>query len=253
MKRWLKGIAAAYATYSAIHMPRFDWEEETPGLALCCFPAVGLACGAALWGWYLLCRALDCAPTLFAAAAVCLPLLLTGGIHMDGFMDTVDAISSHRDRQTKLDILKDPHCGAFAVIYCGGYLLFSYGLFTALYNAGPAAVCPGYVLSRSLSGLCAAMLPNARGTGMLHYVTERLRRRRALAVLGAAALCACAGMVLLSPLPGLAGAALALATVPVYRVLVRRQFGGVTGDTAGFFLQCCELAVLLGVWIGGHF
>ena len=30
-----------------------------------------------------------------------------------------------------------------------------------------------------------------------------------------------------------------------------RQFGGATGDTAGFFLQLCELATLLGVWIGG--
>ena len=54
-----KGIAAAFSTYSAVPMPRFDWDEGTPGQALFWFPAVGLACGGALWGWHALCRALD--------------------------------------------------------------------------------------------------------------------------------------------------------------------------------------------------
>ena len=66
---------------------------------------------------------------LFAAAAACLPLLITGGIHMDGFMDTVDALASHQSRERKLEILKDSACGAFAVLYCGVYLLLSFALY----------------------------------------------------------------------------------------------------------------------------
>lgn len=69
---------------------------------------------------------------LFASIAVCIPLLVTGGIHMDGYMDTVDALSSHQSVEKKLEILKDPNAGAFAVIYCGIYLLLSLGLFYQL-------------------------------------------------------------------------------------------------------------------------
>ena len=250
--RLFKGLAAAFSTYSAIPMPRIEWDGDTPGLALCCFPAVGIACGGALWGWYALCRALQTGGVLFAAAGVCLPLLQTGGIHMDGYMDTVDAISSHQSRERKLEILKDPHCGAFAVIYCGVALLLGFGLLHALYGAALVPVlCPACVLSRALSAICALTLPNARGAGMLFSYTEKVRRGRALAVLYIVAALSCTGMVLIAPLPGAGGAALSLAAVFVYRALALRLFGGVTGDTAGFFLQLCESAALLGVWIGG--
>ena len=43
-----------------------------------------------------------------------------------------------------------------------------------------------------------------------------------------------------------------LAAMLFYRVMAKRQFGGATGDTAGFFLQICELAALAGIWIGGR-
>ena len=48
--------------------------------------------------------------------AVIIPLVITGGFHVDGFMDTVDAIRSYRSKEEKLEILKDPHIGSFAVI-----------------------------------------------------------------------------------------------------------------------------------------
>lgn len=44
-----------------------------------------------------------------------MPLLVTGGIHIDGFSDTMDALSSHAERQKKLEIMDDPHIGAFGV------------------------------------------------------------------------------------------------------------------------------------------
>ena len=50
-------------------------------------------------------------------------LLVNGGIHMDGFMDTIDALSSHKSRDDKIRILDDPHTGAFAIIYAIFYVL----------------------------------------------------------------------------------------------------------------------------------
>ena len=53
------------------------------------------------------------------------------------------------------------------------------------------------------------------------------------------------GMVALSPVSGGAALAAALACLGYYRWMAYRQFGGVTGDLAGFFLQLCELSVAL--------
>lgn len=249
--RLFRPLLAAFSTYSAIPMPRFDWDAEVSKRVLLWFPAVGLVCGGALWGWYALGRALNVDGTLCAAVAVCLPLLLTGGIHMDGYMDTVDAISSHQPRERKLEIMKDSHCGAFAVIYCGLWLLLYFGLLHALWEGERLGViCPGFVLSRALSALLALTEPNARSGGMLHAVSSGARRAGTMAGLGLFALLAAGGMVLLAPKAGLCALAAALLAALAYRALTKRLFGGVTGDTAGFFLQLCELCIALGAWIG---
>lgn len=245
---FFKTLLVAISTYSAIPVPQFDWDDKYLRYAICCFPAVGLFCGGGLLLWNHLCRMLHVGPVLFAAIAVCLPLLITGGIHMDGYMDTVDALASHRDRERKLEILKDSNCGAFAVLYCGVYLLVSFGLFHAVYEQGLGAAYAGvYLFSRSLSALCAVTMPNARRSGMLCAFTEHVHRKKALTAI--IILLLLSGALLLWQAP----AALALAGLWClwYRKLAMKQFGGATGDTAGFFLQLCELFALLGVWIGG--
>lgn len=244
---FFKTIAVAFSTYSALPMPQFPWEERNMRYAICAFPLVGLLCGGGLLLWQWLCGWLGGGAVLFAAVAVCLPLLLTGGIHMDGFMDTVDALASHQSRERKLEILKDSACGAFAVLYCGVYLLLSFGLFHGLSGPGAQACAPVYVVSRCLSALCAVTMPNARKAGMLQAFTEQAQKRRAVVLLTVLLILSAGALLFLSPL----GLACGLLTVPVYRRLARKQFGGVTGDTAGFFLQICELAMIAGIWLGG--
>lgn len=239
-------ILVAISTYSAIPVPQFQWSEKNMRYAICCFPVVGLFCGAALLLWQRLCGWLHADSVLFAAVATCLPLLITGGIHMDGFMDTVDALASHQSRERKLEIMKDSGCGAFAALYCGIYLLLSFGLFHAARERA-ALFAPVYVCSRVLSALCAVSMPNARKAGMLCAFTENVQKKRAVAVL-TALLGLSGGLLLwLSPVSLICGLLATLA----YRRMAMRQFGGVTGDTSGFFLQICELAMLVGLWLGG--
>ena len=121
--RLFESLLIALSTYSAVPVPQLDWNEKNMRYAICFFPAVGVLCGAALWLWAVLAQATGMSGVLFAAIAACLPILVTGGIHMDGYLDTVDALSSHQTREKKLAIMKDANCGAFAVIYGGVYLL----------------------------------------------------------------------------------------------------------------------------------
>ena len=249
-----ESLLVAMSTYSAIPVPQFEWNDRNMKYAICFFPAVGILCGAALWGWYVLADLLGISGFFFAMIATCLPLLITGGIHMDGYMDTVDALASHQSRERKLEILKDPHCGAFAVIYCGVYLLAYAGLTHELFAANCIpAICPTFVLSRSLSALCAVNMPNARKSGMLCAYTKNTEKHTATIALIAVLIISGAAVVLLSPIIGGITVLFAIVSTVFYHRLTMKQFGGVTGDTSGFFLQFCELACLVGAWIGGMF
>lgn len=246
-----ESLLVAMSTYSAIPVPQFEWNDRNMKYAICFFPAVGIFCGTALWGWLALAELLEIGSFFFAMIATCLPLLITGGIHMDGYMDTVDALASHQSCERKLEILKDPNCGAFAVIYCGVYLLTYAGLIHELFAANCILViCPTFVLSRTLSALCAVNMPNARKAGMLCAYTKNTEKHTATTALVTVLIIGGTASVLLSPVIGGITVLFAIASVLLYHRMAMKQFGGVTGDTSGFFLQICELACLIGAWIG---
>lgn len=249
---WLETMLVALSTYSALPMPQFEWNEKNMRYAICWFPLVGVICGAGLLLWNFLCSRFAISPVLFAAVAVCLPLLLTGGIHMDGYMDTMDALASHQTRERMLEIMKDSSCGAFAAIYCGIYLLLDFGFLYAVYDMGRMDVLVSmFVLSRGCSALCAVTMPNARKAGMLCAFTENVHKSRAVTVIAAVLAVTAVCTILYAPVLGsleVLGAAL---TTVWYRRMAKKTFGGVTGDTAGFFLQICELVMVMAVWAGG--
>ena len=243
----MKSLIIAFAMYSKVPMPRVDWEKKALSWALCWFPLVGAVIGAVLYGWMALARYLGFGPLFFAAFALLIPIALSGGIHLDGFCDTCDALSSHQSRERKLEILKDSHTGAFAIICCGLYLLVFFACWSEVAAAGRAALALalGPVLSRSLSGLFAVTLPNARGTGLLATFTGPMDTAKARGVMVIWVVACVAAMLWLDLWTG--GAALLGAGLAClyYRVMSQRQFGGVTGDLAGFFLQICELGMVL--------
>lgn len=249
---FFSSIWIAISTYSILPAPRVEWTSENMRTAICFLPVLGAFIGGALLLWQWLCLALEVETALFAAVAAMLPLLLTGGIHMDGFMDTADALSSHQSRERKLEIMKDSHAGAFAVMGCASYLLLSFGLYWVLYRGTALwAVAIGFILSRALCVLSALFLPNARSGGMLCAFTEHAKNRCAVAAMLVLVLSCAGAMIFFALWPGLCGAAAAAAAFFVYLRMAKKQFGGATGDTSGFFILLCELCVLFGAWIGG--
>ena len=114
MKDWIYGFFMAWGMFLAIPCPLKLWNEKARSKMICCLPLVGLVVGgvwllAAYVGRFL---PRSAAGLLIAAA----PWLATGFLHLDGFMDVCDAVLSRRDLPRRQEILKDSHCGAFAVI-----------------------------------------------------------------------------------------------------------------------------------------
>ena len=251
--RQVNSFLIAFRMYSRIPVPQPDWERSSMDYVMCYFPFVGTVLGALAWLCFQGGRLLGLSPLLLGAVLTALPLWISGGIHMDGYMDTRDALASCGDKEKKLAILKDSHTGAFAVMGCGLYLLLSFGAWCAVKpGQGLLCVCLGYTVSRTLSGLSVLCFPKAKKSGS--YVTMFAKRAsKGRAVLFLALLLVLEGVLLLW-LGGWRGglsAAAAAAVFGWYYYMSRKQFGGITGDLAGYFVQLCELAVLLAMAVTG--
>ena len=116
-------ICMAFSTYSRIPMPQMKWEEKNAEYVICFYPLVGLVVGAAEAALLYLFQSKGFSVLVFALLAIAIPVIISGGIHLDGLIDTADARHSYLPKEEKLRILKDPHVGAFGVIRLVLYLI----------------------------------------------------------------------------------------------------------------------------------
>ena len=256
IKNILESANIAFSMYSIIPMLRIDWNSQNMKYALCYLPCIGLVIGALqgvmLWG---LSQYTELNSILLAAFAVLLPVLITGGIHMDGFCDTMDAIGSHQTIEKKLEILKDSNSGAFAVIGCASYFIMSFAAwYSAIDLCGTAAfwtLMLTFTLSRSLSGLAIVSFKCAKNSGLVSMFAKAADRKKARIVLAIWVVLTSCAMLLISVKTGVLCILTAALVFGCYYRMCMKQFGGVTGDLAGFFLQNCELLMCLAAAIGG--
>ena len=239
----------ALSMYSRIPVPRVDWEKENMRYAMCFFPMIGVVIGAVMYlaGWLLDKTSVG---GLFRGVVFTLiPIIITGGIHMDGFMDTMDALGSWGDREKKLEILKDSHAGAFAILGMGCYLMWSVAAWSEL-PAEVLRVCGvSFVISRALSGFSVVTFPAARNSGLLKMFQDGAQKkvvRITMCLYVAAAVIMMAVMNARAMTGAVTGVMIAFL---YYIVVSRKQFGGVTGDLAGFFLETAELAMFTGILV----
>lgn len=231
--------------YSRIPIPAFRWDERSMKYAICFFPVIGIVIGGFECLWFWLAALLKLPGMVAAAVAAAIPFLITGGIHMDGFCDTVDALSSQQDRERRLEILKDSHSGAFAIIFCVLWMVVWYACWNTVTDWRTlGAVCVGFVLSRALSGLALATFQGARKKGMLQGFADAAEKSAVtVTMLVFAAICV-AAMIVLRGWLGLIMAAASGLVFFYYRRTAYSKFGGITGDLAGWFLQLSELSTV---------
>lgn len=250
---WVRSACIALSMFSKIPVPTLEWDEKSLRWVMAFFPLVGAVVGLAFFTWNALCLQLQLGPFLRGAGFAVLPLWITGGIHMDGFCDTVDAVASRASKEKKLEILADPHLGAFAAIWACVYILAFAALASELGTDRATLACAAllFVLSRSLSALAVLLLPGAKSGGLAHTFSQGALQKPVVAALLVLVGLLAALLLFFGRVAGgvmLAGAALVLF---YYRRLALRSFGGITGDLAGWFLQMCELVLLAGLVFAG--
>lgn len=230
------GFFMAWGMFLAIPCPRRRWNEEARSHMVYCLPLVGAIVGGL---WVLLAWISQPLPAAVRALLLSLlPWCCTGFLHLDGFMDVCDAILSRRDRETRQRILKDSHCGAFAVICMVLLALAQWSFFLSADTVSllPLGLIP--VVTRICAALAVQMLPPM---GTSQYAAMKRRSR-----VGEVCLFALLGVLIviaavLCGLPGLAP----LAAAAVCWIAVGcgiSQLGGMSGDVSGFALTLGELA-----------
>lgn len=180
----IKSAFICFSMYTTIPMPQVKWAENSIKYVFYVLPICGLALGIFEHLLYMLSLYLNISSILYACLSTALIILFTGGIHLDGYIDTVDAIFCHGDIEKRKQVLSDAHVGAFAVIYSIIYIIILFGSFENMYSKGIVSyflILP-FIISRvfviflvilirpiSKKGLLYTLLPKGNKRGLFIY------------------------------------------------------------------------------------
>lgn len=232
-------IALQFLTRLPIRLPGMPAPRQL-GRSLLWYPLVGLLLGAVLLAaaWLLS----GVAVPLAAALLLALWVLASGGLHLDGLADTVDAwVGGYGDRERTLALMKDPCCGPMAVAALVLLLLLKFAALWALLEAGAwAALLLAPLLGRVGVLLLLLGTPYVREGGLGSALAAHVPQRAGWRVLLASVL-AC----LLAGWAGLLAVAVAAALFVLVRRALLQRLGGTTGDSAGALLELLECGVLV--------
>ena len=253
LKTLLETLCVAFSLYSRLPMPQIQWTPANMRYALWALPLIGVVAGLVMSLWNGVALRLGLEAPLRAAGLALAPVLVTGGIHLDGFCDTCDALASHADASKKLEIMKDPNAGAFALIGLACYFTLYFGLACQWApdgkQTGLMTLC--LALERSLAGLAMCRLPCAKNSGLAHAFADAAAKRQTTVFLGFLSLALAGGLLWGGRQAGLLAFAAALLCLAGYRRMALRQFGGITGDLQGYFVQFCEISCLAALVLSG--
>ncbi len=214
----------------------------TPGRAFSFFPLVGLIVGAIV----ALAASIRFLPVLPGDLVAFVTLLvwvaLTGGLHLDGFADSCDGLLATVPPERRLEIMKDPRAGSWAVI---GVVVLLLGKWVALRTLAPLLLLVPPVAGRWAMVLAVAAFPGARPSGLAAHFRAGFGRTQ-LVVASATAL------VIMTAVGLFAGwrVALAMAVAPLLALIggrwaANRLGGGLTGDVYGALCELVELVCLI--------
>ena len=214
--------------YSSVHL----WDEDSYQRGLIFVPLIGLLLGGLLYlaGHYLPLR-------LQPILLVLLYILLTGGLHLDGFGDTLDGLLARRGREEALRIMKDPHLGTFGIL---GIILLVLSYYSFLPFTGMILLFLPAV--GRLGAMITAYRKNyVRQEGMGKFFVESLVLFQILPwVFILAVVQYYVGQWLYLLCFGLS-----LLVAYLLGQWFKRSLGGMTGDTVGFSIEAIQLSYLL--------
>lgn len=246
MKKYFKGFLMAVSMFTIIPLPHNIWDDEGGRHIMKFYPVVGLIVGLIWYGVYKLLQFIGASTMITAAITMIIPFILTGMLHLDGFMDVCDALLSRRSKEEKLRILKDSHTGAFAVIALA--MLFVVN-FAAVYtvvdmNVNPLGLIFIPIVSRSLMGYILLSREAMKGSSLGAFFKQGTGTLDRVILMAALVVATFTAMIFVNVKAGI----MVFVMIVIALLLVEnccREFDGMSGDTAGFGLVMAETVGIL--------
>ena len=244
MKRCFKAFMMSLTMFSVIPCPFHMWDEDSRPLMTVFLPFVGTVIGA-LWALTAYVMQLLGIPLYLRAAVLCaFPFVITGGMHMDGFLDVTDAVRSWRDVEERKRILKDPHVGSFAVIDAILLIMVQFAAFCSLKgteNIFTLILIP--TVSRCVAAFCVTALRPLSTSEYSGGYRQRIKKSHLVFVAAVMAVAAVLGFVFLGGY-GYVSVAVAAGYL-LYMFKGYRSLGGMSGDISGYALTFGELCGII--------
>lgn len=245
-------LGGAIVFYTILPLPRW-WVPQFEGIAALA-PWVGLGLGFVLLGLDGALQTLGLSALLRSALVVGLWLWLTGGLHLDGAMDTADGLAV-QDRERRLAVMADSRSGAFGVMAAIAILGLKTLALAELVNGRPGSILLAAVWGRWGQVVAILCYPYLKATGKGAFHKPHLQPWPAVFIgLGASGL---ALGLWLGFYPdqrflalGVWAGGLALALLVGFDL--HRRLGGHTGDTYGATVEWTEVLVLIWAAILAH-
>lgn len=239
MKKYLHAFSMCQSMFCAIPAPQL-WNEQAKDKMLLFLPMVGLEIGA-LWAvlaW--LCSLLNL-PVFVAGLILCAyPYIVTGFLHLDGFMDVTDAVKSWRDLERRREILKDSRVGSFAVIGIVLLVLAQFALFASVSAEADVRIL---IFIPAVSRCCSSLAVTGLKPISTSQYADQKKPKVHLIIL---AVLLCSFLVAGFLLCGKYGFALAGCLIGYGFALLRayRSLDGMNGDISGYALTIGELCAV---------
>ncbi|GGJ59890.1 adenosylcobinamide-GDP ribazoletransferase [Anoxybacillus voinovskiensis] len=225
------------------------WEAKTARWSVRMFPVVGLVVGSVQALVYWLFLQTSVSPLFLALFLLFLAIFLSGGLHADGWMDVSDAFFSYRDKERRLEIMKDSRVGAFAVLSLVFLLSFRFVfLYETIGHVAPLIFIVIPFFSRSFMALLLSYGKLAKPNGMAAAFRKHVTKSETRFIL----LLLSIGTIVVGATYPVETAALTLGAIFSWRSaqsFYDRQFGGITGDMLGAFVEGTEGWLWFLVWL----
>ena len=239
MKTYLHAFAMCQSMFCALPSPQI-WYEKAKDKMLLFLPIVGLEIGAIWAGLGWLCRLLNL-PAMVSALLLCAyPYIVTGFIHLDGYMDVTDAVKSWRSLERRREILKDSHVGSFAVI---GIVLLMLAQFAFFASAPAGTNFLILIFVPAVSRCCSSLaVTGLKPMSTSQYADQKKPKSHMVVLVVMLVSFLAAGFLLC----GKDGFALVDCLVGYGFVLLRayRSLDGMNGDISGYALTIGELCAV---------
>jgi len=247
---WSDRLAGAILFYTRLPLPQW-WKPSFDGIAALA-PLVGCAIGGLLcltdWGL----QALETPSLLKGGLLVVLWVWLTGGLHLDGAMDTADGLAV-MDPKRRLEVMADSRTGAFGTMAAIAILGLKTLALSEVTSLRALVLLAAPLWGRWGQVVAIARYPylKAEGKGAFHKATMRLPQDLLIGPLVALLLHGLYGglypVKTLSAIGMFPAGAILAGTIAAW---FNRRLGGHTGDSYGAVVEWTEVLLLcVAVWL----